>query len=86
MGVRKFVVFGMVFLGCLLGIRKIDGDILKLCLVIENQWVDIFNKKLFVMFNIFEIKFFGVKFFYVDMYNFFFGFVNNFQVFGKYVI
>lgn len=85
MGARKFAVLGTVPLGCLPGIRKIDGDISKLCSVTENQWADTFNKKLSVMLNTLETKLPGAKFSYVDMYNSLLGLVNNPQASGKYV-
>lgn len=37
-----------------------------------------FNQKLFVEFDNFGVVFFGVKFMYIDMYDFFMGFINNF--------
>ena len=85
MGARKFAVLGTAPLGCLPGIRKIDGDISKLCSVPENQWADTFNKNLSVIFNTLETKLPGAKFSYVDMYNSLLDLVNNPQASGKYV-
>ncbi|KAH0868557.1 hypothetical protein HID58_075579 [Brassica napus] len=82
MGARKFAVLGTVPLGCLPGIRKIDGDISKLCSVPENQWADTFNKNLSVIFNTLETKLPGAKFSYVDMYNSLLDLVNNPQASG----
>ncbi|CAN6873472.1 unnamed protein product [Brassica oleracea] len=82
MGARKFAVLGTVPLGCLPGIRKIDGDISKLCSVPENQWADTFNKNLSVIFNTLETKLPGAKFSYVDMYNSLLDLVNNSQASG----